>query len=146
MSIRVYIYIYRERERCVWGFLCVVGSRQNYLRHLWSDPGVSKRPSFVYFGTKTTQSAVPAWTCETGRKNEGRCQLEARLRSRESDIQSTWRRDRQLSLGHGAVESETGRRAVKIMARDESASLVAVSDFRKVFTIALSKVGDHSRG
>ena len=53
---------------CVEGALCVVGGRQNYLRHLWSGIGVSRRLSFVYFGVKTTQSAVPAKTYETGRK------------------------------------------------------------------------------
>ena len=58
-----------------------------------------QRYSFAYFDTKTTQRAVPAKTCETGREDEGRGQLGVRLEQRIRDssprrtaAQSTLRR------------------------------------------------------
>ena len=72
VCIHIYIEREREREREMCGeSLCVVGDRRNYLQHIWSSVRVS-RSSFVYFGAKTTQRAVPTWTCETGRKDKWR--------------------------------------------------------------------------
>ena len=63
MSIHVCMYIY----------MCVrvsVSGQQNYCHYLWSSAEVSRRLSFVYFGTKTTQRVVPVWTCEARSKDE----------------------------------------------------------------------------
>ena len=75
MRVYIYIYIYIYMRVCVWmcvgGSLCVVGGLQNYHQYLWSSAGGSRETPFVYFGTKTTQRVVSAWTCGTGRKNVG---------------------------------------------------------------------------
>ena len=66
MSINVCMYM------C--GSLCVLvdgwSKSGSYLRHLWNGTGVSRRPFFVYFGAKTTESAVPMKICKTGRKTK----------------------------------------------------------------------------
>ena len=42
--------------------------RASYLRYLWSGTRVSRRPSFVYFGAKSTQS----WACKKKLQNRKR--------------------------------------------------------------------------
>ena len=58
-----YIYV------CVCGSICVVAGWWNHLQHLWNDASVS-RYSFVYFGLKTTQRAMPTKICKTRREDE----------------------------------------------------------------------------
>ena len=73
VCIYIYIYIYIYIFVCVYVAICVcswIGDQG------WGDLisgifEVSRKPFFVYFGAKTTQKAVPAKTCETGRESEG---------------------------------------------------------------------------
>ena len=59
------------------------------------------------FGARTTQRAVPAKICETGRENEGRSQLGGRLRSRV----------RNSNPGRGASQSALRRQSRALRGR-----------------------------
>ena len=56
---------------CVWVSVCCGWAAElssTFLKNLGASVS---RYSFVYWGAKTTQRAVPAKTCQTGREDEG---------------------------------------------------------------------------
>ena len=127
MSINVCIYTYIYGG----GSLCVVGGRRNHLQHLWSGARVS-RYSFVYFGVKTTQRAVPTKTYKTGREDEGRGHFRSETPKQWVINSSQRHRAGQSALRHGS-RTVRGRYGIKNEDTeqwrrwpDESASLVAV--------------------
>ena len=103
--IYIYIYIYGCAGFCACSWMG--GQRGgSYLQHLWSSAEVSRRPSFVYFGTKTTQRAVPAKTWETERQEwRGSSQLGVRPQSGQSRAEK--QSVRSMELRHGAMKMTT---------------------------------------
>ena len=63
---------------CVCVCLCMLWVASGIIVNIFEVVPMS-RYSFVYFGVKTIQRAVPAKTCKTRRENEGRWELGVRL-------------------------------------------------------------------
>ena len=145
-NVYSYLSIYLSIYLSLYTDVCVVGGRQSqrdfYFQHLWttSDCLECLRLSLFFFFPKTTQRAVPSWSCDTG--SEGQQEPRTLVSWGEDVMPSIQAQDTGPGSGIGAekgVEQSAGSmKTVKAIAklrpgserRDESVSLVAVLYFR----------------